>query len=46
MLSLGYVLVEPNFSRLAEKVKNELEGVNVEQLWLKERQKFEKNSKE
>ena len=46
MLSLGYVLVESNFSRLAEKVKNEQECVNVEQLWLKERDKFEKNSKE
>ena len=32
MLSLGYVLVVLNFSRFAEKVKNELECVNVEQL--------------
>ena len=32
MLSLRYVLVVPNFSRLSEKVKNELVCVNVEQL--------------
>ena len=45
MLSLRYVLVVPNFSRLSEKVKNELVCVNVEQLWLKELQKFNKKSK-
>ena len=46
MLSLGYLLVVPNFSRFVEKVKNELVCVNVEQLWLKELQKFNKKSKE
>ena len=46
MLSLGYVLVVLNFSRFAEKVKNELVCVNVEQLWLKVLQKFNKKSKE